>query len=230
MLQILCDSWRKSEKETVQIASAALEEAVDFFQNNGFYSCCARCGAADKETDSYVIGKTHTCLCKECAERESIRLQEEKSGRNWKNVLSGILGAVLLLLVGTAVKVLLRDTELPFVMFTAIILGLCACAGYKWLGKGITAKEIPILIILLLVFVWLAHQASYAVDAAEYWEEPFWLTYCYLLTVPPSEYLTETAGYWTELIFTAAVACVTAAILALVVIKNEKDSSVLCKL
>lgn len=210
-LHVLCNTAKKSEQESVAIALSAIKEAVAFFQCSNFSPCCAGCGSTDKNTNCYSVGGDPSCLCDECAEKKNAQLHEKKPAKSGKDILLGILGALLFSCIGIVLMLLFRNLmfgNVSMIPLGAGALGVCAMIGYTKFGKGMRNAEKFIPLVLSLILVWFTYQATYAIELSKYLNTGFGEAYRYILGVLPSDYLNETDEYWSALIGSIIVCCI----------------------
>lgn len=150
----------------LQKGEAALASVLAVLRENGYVGCCAACGKADADALG-ITPAEGVPLCGECrgklmqAEEAELRAYAEKS----ENVVAGVIGALLGSLIGAACIVLL--SQLGYVaLLSGIVMGVCTLKGYELLGGKLTGKGIVISCLIIVLMVYVADRADWAIVVA----------------------------------------------------------------
>lgn len=143
---------------------AFLKDLTDWLLANDFRVACTSCGT-EEQLGFWQVGRGMYLHCPACHEVARQRMEElsltHTSGQN-ENMLLGLLGAFLGVLVGAVAWVLIY--QIGFIAsVTGLIMIVGATKGYEKLAGNLSKKGVILCYILSMVMVFFAQQCCYGI-------------------------------------------------------------------
>ena len=151
-------------KKALETVKQALNETLYYLGSNGFTDCCQSCGRPDG-VYSFSVAGGPAHLCGPCYEAAARQLAQTRSIEEQKpeNPVAGAVGALLGSLVGALAIILI--SRLGFVAaISGVIMAVTTLKGYELLGGKLSTKGMIISAVLMVVMVYLANRADWAIS------------------------------------------------------------------
>ena len=156
---------------------SALDTLITFLRTNGYTNCCEHCGRPEG-VDAYTVSGNAYLLCEPCFGQvsEAAAQQNQTKMQKQEQVLPGIVGALIGSLIGAVVIVIVG--QLGYVAaVSGLVMAICTLKGYEMLGKKLGTPGIIISCVLMLLMIFLAHQADWSITAAQFYETDFFTAF-----------------------------------------------------
>lgn len=148
---------------TVSKINAAIEDAVNFFNANGYDTCCEKTGEVS-EVNGYVVSGIPQLLSASSFAEESskLTLNEQNLSQKGENLIGGIVGALFGSLIGVAVIVIIA--QLGYVsVWSGVVMGVCTIKGYSLLGGKLTKKGVVVSFIIMIAMIYIGNNIDWAI-------------------------------------------------------------------
>ncbi|WP_099204689.1 hypothetical protein [Scatolibacter rhodanostii] len=166
-----------SKNKTTENIRIALEEVISYLISNQYQNCCQECSAIGS-TDTYMVAGVPEILCSSCFAGKSSNIDREQQTEKMKkeNIAAGVVGALIGSLLGVASIIILG--QLGYVAsISGFIMAICVLKGYELLGGKLTIKGTIISVVIMLVMVFVGHQADWSITVMSYFETDFFTAF-----------------------------------------------------
>lgn len=202
---------------------------TSYLSQHGFVDCCEVSGETD-DVHLYLIGNMFYFLNPENFQTYSnASNQEEQVHQNTsENIVGGIVGGLLGSLLGVLAIVLIG--QLGYIStIGGFVMGFAVIFGYEKLGKKFSKKAAVICLIIVLAMTYFAHQLSYGIAVANYYQVSIFETLPYINQLVDEGYIDQTI-YHTDLILLFIFTLIAAAYMIFKALKQHSRRFAIQKL
>lgn len=209
-----------------------INDVTEYLNRNNYIQCSELSGITDdvEEINAYLIGNQISFLtADEFAQKSQIvDMNEQNEYSKKENVFLGTIGALIGALIGVLAIVLIG--QLGYIAYiSGIIMGVCAIKGYQLLGHRLSIKGGIITIIVIILMTYLANQLNWAIPISSYYNVSIFEVLRQLPALV-KEGAIDNAQYYKELFLVFAFTIVSAVIMIISAIRDDKNKYNLVKL
>lgn len=153
-------------KKVPEMVNGVMEPILSYLAGNGYRTGCGCCGDSANALNCWSVNGELIHLCNSCTEEVGQALKDAQAAAKAKksNFLSGIVGALLGVLIGCVAWVLIYRAG--FIAGVAgLIMAVCAMKGYELLGGHLDRKGVIASIVILIGAVYLSNQIAWSWEA-----------------------------------------------------------------
>lgn len=164
----------KKERETMMLV---LDRLTGYLQQNQYIDSCTMC-----ETETHIHwydlnGQVYH-MCDSCYQRmlDSLETNKQLQKNKRSNIFTGIIGALLGSLIGVVLWVIVGQMNY-IVAAVGLVMAICTLKGYELFGGKINVPGIIICSVILIVMLFFANVADFAVYNYSYMSEYYGFTF-----------------------------------------------------